>query len=169
MNALEFRPLHDPLPRDNALVARSLLRGSHLDTEFPQIRGKRNISVNTLPLRLSPQVPLVYVPEQQARGDRALPQRESDSFIGELPAVLSERYKLLRPIPVKLTRTGSESHVAHFRAADVSMTGHSVSDAKEELAATIVDFMEVFKDDPDFQQEIAAIAEHIRVRNAEET
>ena len=141
-----------------------------LTYDFPQIRGKRNFSVNKLPLRFSPQqIFQVYVPEQQARGDRALPQRESDSFIGELPAVLSERYKLLRPIPVKLTRTGSESHVAHFRAADVSMTGHSVSNAKEELAATIVDFMEVFKDDPDFQQEIAAIAEHIRVRNAEET
>jgi hypothetical protein len=98
-----------------------------------------------------------------------LPQRESDSFIEELPAELSEYYELLRHIPVRLTQTGSESHVAHFRAADISMTGHNVSNAKEELAATIVDFMELFKDDSDFQQEIAAIAEHIRVRNAEET
>ena len=169
MNVLELRRLHNPLAGHPALSAHALLKGSRLDTDFPQIRGKRNISVNTLQLRFSRQIYLVYVPEQQGRGDRALPQRESDSFIEELPAELSEYYELFRNIPVRLTQTGSESHVAHFRAADISMTGHNVSNAKEELAATIVDFMELFKDDPDFQQEIAAIAEHIRVRNAEET
>lgn len=91
-----------------------------------------------------------------------------DDSIRQLPVRLSENYELLKPIPVRLTRIDSASYVALFVPADISMTGRNQSNAKEELAATIVDFLEVFQNDRDFQQEIAAIVKHIRVRNAEQ-
>ena len=84
--------------------------------------------------------------------------------INELPKDAAERYELLRPIPVEIERSGPDSWVAFFGAARLSMTGHSHSNAVEELAATIVDFVETFRDDPDFTDDVDAVLSYIRAR-----
>lgn len=91
------------------------------------------------------------------------------NHISALPRDLGARYELLRPIPVEINKVGHQSYVALFRAANISMTGVDESNAKNELAGTIVDFMETFQDDPDFSEEVATAKLYIRERHAEET
>ena len=72
--------------------------------------------------------------------------------IKEIPREFLDRYELLRPIPIKFEHEEPESCVAVFKEANISMTGYSKSNARDELAYTIMDFLEVFRDDPDFTQ-----------------
>ena len=86
-------------------------------------------------------------------------------YIEKLPDKLSDRYDLLDSIPIEVKQVAPESYVARFVGADVSMAGSSRDNARDELAETIVDFLETFQDDPRFKDDMSAIRFYIEKRN----
>ena len=86
-------------------------------------------------------------------------------FIKKIPNELSDRYKLLKLIPVEIERIESGVYVAFFKEANISMTGYSRENARDELAHTIIDFLDTFRDDPDFIADVKAVRFYINERN----
>ena len=86
-------------------------------------------------------------------------------YIEKLPDKLSGRYDLLDSIPIEVNQVAPESYVARFVGADISMAGSSRDNARDELAETIVDFLETFQDDPRFKDDVSAIRFYIEKCN----
>lgn len=88
--------------------------------------------------------------------------------IKEIPREFLDRYEILRPIPIEFEHEEPESCVAVFKEANISMTGCSKSNARDELAYTIMDFLEVFRDDPDFTKDVKTVLSYIKERHVTE-
>ena len=71
------------------------------------------------------------------------------------------QYQLLKPVPVEIEQFGGRSYVATFKEANISMTGTDPQNAKDELADTIIDFFETFRDDPKFKDDLNIVRSYI--------
>ena len=68
------------------------------------------------------------------------PYRSPDvGTIQTLPREYTSRYELLQPIPVDFERFSEEAVIAHFREAELSVTGLDRRDAQDDLVSWVID------------------------------
>lgn len=84
------------------------------------------------------------------------------NVIDSVPEEYEGRYAVVQDIQVVFKKVDEHSIVATFEAVDISMTGTSHENAKEELAAALVDFLETFRDDDEFADAVNTLSNYIR-------
>ena len=88
---------------------------------------------------------------------------EEDYALRHFPG---EPYRLLKPITVQVKCLGDDDFLASFHAANMAISGDSVQEAFQNLAAHILDVLEVLEQEestlgPEPARQLAVLRDHI--------
>ena len=83
------------------------------------------------------------------------------TYINAIPEQYDARYDLLQPIPVDFEEVAPDAVIAHFREADLAVTGLDRQDAQDSLVSWILD---IFDDLAEAEPQVLGVTPTMQIR-----